>query len=75
MYVLKYLSSLGTIIGFESGTHVALEAEGSVLICLQVLNEIGGHSHQTNDSVNLIILSSNISASKRTVTVLCRSVV
>ena len=60
----EYLCSLGTIIGFESGTYIALEAEESVLVCLQVLNEIDGHFHQANDSVNLIILSANMSASK-----------
>ena len=67
MYIyihLSHLCSLGTIVGFESGTYVALEAEESVLVCLQVLNEINGHTHQANDSVNLVILSANMSASK-----------
>lgn len=56
---------LGTIIGFESDLHVTLEAEGSVLICIQVLNQIdSGHIHEANDSANLVILSTNRTASK-----------
>ena len=57
--------TLATIIGFKSDTYVALEAEGSVLICLQVLNQINsGHSHQANNSIKLIVLSTNRTASK-----------
>ena len=56
---------LGTIIGFESDVYVSLEAEGSVLICIQVLNQIdSGHIHEANDSVYLVILSANRTASK-----------
>ena len=56
---------IGTIIGFESDVYVALEAEGNVLICIQVLNKIdSGHVHEANDSVNLVILSANRTASK-----------
>ena len=56
---------LGTVIGFESDVYVTLEAEGSVLICIQILNQIdGGHIHKANDSVNLVILSTNRTASK-----------
>ena len=62
-----HLNIIGTIIDFESGTYIALEEEGSVLICIQVLNQIdSGHFHQANDSINLVILSTNGTASKLT---------
>lgn len=64
---LHFKNIIGTIIGFESGTYIALEEEGSVLICIQVLNQIdSGHFHQANDSINLVILSTNGTASKLT---------
>ena len=54
--------NLASIIGFETDNYVALEGEESVLVCLQVLNQI--NSHQTDYSISLIVLSINKTASK-----------